>query len=314
MTTSQTRQSRRTSITIRNIRLTSLFKPEDIIHHTDAARLEEILGSLLRHLALEYGIGNLREAKAGVIESVGQAMMARRGLAVPYGRLEKVTEPLVAMATSEAGFDFEGEKLHLVVLVLVPADLPGAYKQVLSGIERACPDDDSAALVASLQSPLLVWQHFDAGGHHLPDHLQARHIMDTVKTSLSTGDSLRTAIDRFLAFNTPELPVVNSEGELVGVVTIKRLVRTCLPDYLMWVGDMTPYLNFEPLAEVIRNESTTWLRDIMTSDFAHVEEDAPAILAMKEIGQKESLNAYVLRGRKLVGIIRMLDFVKSVLR
>lgn len=314
MTTSQTRQSRRTSITIRNIRLTALFKPEDILHHTDTTDLGEILDELLRHLALEYGIGNLREAKASVMESVGDAMLARAGLAVPYGRLEKVTEPLVAMATSENGIDYEGEKLYVVVLVLVPIDLPGAYKQILSALEKICDTPESAAEVAHLQSPLAVWQHFDAGGHHLPDHLQARHIMDQCRTFLYVGDSLRTAIDRFIGFNTPELPVLNSEHEIVGVVTIKRLVRTCLPDYLMWVGDMTPYLNFEPLAEVIRNESTTWLRDIMTSDFAFVEEDSPAILAMKEIGQKETLNAYVLRGRKLVGIIRMLDFVKCVLR
>lgn len=314
MSSSQTRQSRRTSVTIRNIRLTSLFKPEDIIHHAGTTDLNEIFDELLRHLALEYGIGNLRDAKASVMESVGGEMLARTGLAVPHGRLEKVTEPLIAMATSESGFDYAGEKLYVVALVLVPIDLPGVYKQILSAIERACPDPDSVVQVARLQSPLAVWQHFDAGGHHLPDHLQARHIMDQCRAFLDVGDSLRTAIDRFIAFNTPELPVLNGNHELVGVVTIKRLVRTCLPDYLMWVGDMTPYLNFEPLAEIIRNESTTWLRDFMTGDFAYVEEDSPAITAMREIGQKETINAYVLRGRKLVGVIRMLDFVKCVLR
>ncbi len=50
----------------------------------------------------------------------------------------------------------------------------------------------------------------------------------------------------------------------------------------------------------------------MTVDFPQVDEEAPAIFAMKEIGQRETLNAYVLRGRKLVGIIRMLDFVKTL--
>ena len=138
--------------------------------------------------------------------------------------------------------------------------------------------------------------------------------MDSLRVHLHINDTLKTAIDNFLKFNTPEIPVLNAEHELVGVVTLKRLVRTCMPDYLMWVGDMTEFLNFEPLAEVVRNEAYTWIRDIMTVDFAHVAEDAPAIFAMKEIGMRETMNAYVLRGRKLVGIIRMLDFVKTVLR
>ena len=138
--------------------------------------------------------------------------------------------------------------------------------------------------------------------------------MDNLRCHLGTNDTLKEAIDCFLKFNTPELPVLNANHELVGVVTLKRLVRTCMPDYLMWVGDMSEFLNFEPLAEVVRNEAYTWIRDIMTVDFAQVDEKAPAIVAMKEIGQRETLNAYVLRGRKLVGIIRMLDFVKTVLR
>ncbi len=312
--------TRRTSITIRNIRLTSIFQPEDIIHHAETESGEEILSELLRHLALTYGIGNLKVAHAEVMGNIasdpGHGRL-RRGVLVPYGRLEKVTEPLLAVATSEAGFVFDGiagERFHVVVAVVVPIDMPGAYKQILQGLEKAFPGEDSAQEVGRLSSALSVWQHFEAGGHSLPDHLEARHIMDTIRFHLHTGDTLKTAIDGFIKHNTPELPVLNADRELVGVVTLKRLVRTCMPDYLMWVGDMSEFLNFEPLAEVIRNEAHTWIRDIMTVDFAQVDEGAPAIFAMKEIGQRETLNAYVLRGRKLVGIIRMLDFVKTVLR
>ena len=312
--------SRRTSVTIRNIRLTAMPKPEDIVHHAETESGEEILGELLRHLALSYGIGNLKAALAevmGNIESDPGHGRLRQGVLVPYGRLEKVTEPLLAVATSETGFVFDNlgdERYYVVVVVLVPIDMPGAYKQILQGLEKAFPETESAAEVGKLSSALSVWQHFEAGGHRLPDHLEARHIMDSVRYHLHTNDTLKTAIDGFIKYNTPELAVLNAEHELVGVVTLKRLVRTCMPDYLMWVGDMTEFLNFEPLAEVVRNEAYTWIRDIMTVDFAHVDEDAPAIFAMKEIGQRETLNAYVLRGRKLVGIIRMLDFVKTVLR
>ncbi len=315
-----TNTTRRTSVTIRNVRLTAMLQPEDIIHRAETESGEEILGDLLRHLALTYGIGNLNAALAevlGNIESDPEQGKLKKGVFVPYGRLDKVTEPLLAVATSEKGFTFKdlgGERYYVVVVVVVPSDMPGAYKQIVQGLEKSFPDDGSAREMSTLGSSLSVWQHFESGGHSLPDHLEARHIMDSLRIHLHVNDTLKTAIDGFLKFNTPEIPVLNANHELVGVVTLKRLVRTCMPDYLMWVGDMSEFLNFEPLAEVVRNEAYTWIRDIMTVDFAQVAEDAPAIFAMKEIGMRETLNAYVLRGRKLVGIIRMLDFVKTVLR
>jgi CBS domain-containing protein len=138
--------------------------------------------------------------------------------------------------------------------------------------------------------------------------------MNSVKAHIHVKDSLATAIDTFLKFQTAELPVLNAERELVGVVTLKHLIRVCMPDYLMWVGDMTEYLNFEPFADVAKNEAFIGIRDIMTSDFAHVPENAPAVLVMKEIGQHETQNAYVLRERKLVGVVNLLNFAKTILR
>ena len=307
--------SRRTSITIRNIRLTALFKPADILHQLGEHTEDGIIHRLLEHLALEYGIGNLKTATEEVkANMVKDDVHICPGTAVLYGRLEKVTDPLIAMATFREPVSFAGKKVHLVVVVLSPLDMPGAYKQILQGLSKSCDADDAARKLASLASPLAVWQHFDAGGHRLPDHLQARHIMSDASVYLNSNDSLARAIDLFLAHKAAELPVLTPDRELIGVVTTRRLVRVCMPEYLMWVEDMTPFLNFEPIAEIIRNESSTWLKEIMIFNYAQVVEDAPAILAMKEIGRRETDNAYVLRGRRLVGVIHLHEFLNSVLR
>ncbi len=315
LNSSSTRVSRRTSVTIRNIRLTALFKPEDIIHHTECSTPPEIVRKLLEHLALYYGIGNIDVATDEVMGSVSKEdSYPCDGMSVLYGRLERVTDPLVALATSEGGIMFDGRKTFLIAVVLAPMDMPGTYKQILHGLVRACEGDEMVKKVAMLQSPLAVWQHFDAGGHRLPDHLQARHIMAPPHVYLDSNDSLAKAIDLFLAHRQAELPVLSPEKELIGVVTTRRLVKVCMPDYLMWLDDLTPFLNFEPIADIIRNESSTWLKEIMVSNFAYVTEDSPAILALKEIGRKETDSAYVLRGRKLIGIIHLHEFMNAVLR
>ena len=307
--------TRRTSITVRNIRLTSLFKPEDILHHYNVSQPDEVIRKLLEHLALNYGIGNINVAMDEVRANMEkETVHVRPGMMVLHGRLEKVTDPLIAMATTENGVEVGDRTVHLIVVVLIPFDMPGIHKQILHGLSKACGTENAPLKVAELKSPLEVWQHFDSGAHHLPDHLQARHIMSSPSVFLNSDESLGRAIDLFLAHRASELPVLSGDRELMGVVTTKRLVKVCLPDYLMWVEDMTPFLNFEPIAEIIRNESSTWLREIMSYDFAHVAEDSPAILALKEIGRHETDSAYVLKGRRLVGVIHLHEFLSSVLR
>lgn len=305
----------RKSISIRNIRLTALFKPEDIIHHTTAKTADDVIRELLERLALRYGIGNAEIAFDAVKEVMAKGdIEISPGLALPHARLENINQLRIAVATSEEGIDFGSTMARVIILILIPTDMPGAYMQTLQGLSKVFKKESSVDIAAELKTPLAVWQHFDAGGHRLPDHLQAKHIMTEVKAYLNENDSLAKAIDLFLDENASELPVLDSEGELVGVVTTSQLVKVCMPEYLMWMEDMTPFLNFEPFAEVIRRETSTWLYDIMSDDYAEVEEESPAILAMKEIGRKQTDYAYVIRERKLVGVIRLHEFLKSVLR
>jgi len=110
------------------------------------------------------------------------------------------------------------------------------------------------------------------------------------------------------------LPVVDKEDELIGVVTTYELLRVCMPDYILWMDDLTPILNFEPFAGVLRNESKTWLTEIMTSEFATVQAESPAIQVAKELTRYRADHAYVLQGKKLVGVISLESFLRKVLR
>ncbi len=300
---------------LRNIRLTSLFKPEDIIPGIEATTQDEVIRIMLEKLALRYGIGNVDDAMAEVKDRIEKGGVGiAPGLVVPHARLSQAPRLRLAIATSKDGVMIGEDLAHVIILIVVPVDMPGAYMQTLQGIAKACDRPGAVEKLAAMTSAEGIWQHFDSGGNRLPDHLEARHIMAEVVVSLRESDSLARAIDLFLEHNASELPVLDEDDELVGVVTTTELVRVCMPEYLMWMDDMTPFLNFEPFAEVIRYESSTWLNDIMTDEYAQVSEDSPAILAMKEIGSKQTNYAYVLRDRKLVGVIRLHEFLRRVLR
>jgi CBS domain-containing protein len=80
------------------------------------------------------------------------------------------------------------------------------------------------------------------------------------------------------------------------------------------MDDLTPILNFEPFAEILRKESKTWLTEIMTSEYATVDAEAPAIQVAKEITRWRVDRAYVLQDKKLVGVVSLVTLLDKVLR
>jgi CBS-domain-containing membrane protein len=138
--------------------------------------------------------------------------------------------------------------------------------------------------------------------------------MDKNTIYLNENDTLEHAVDMFVKYNLTTLPVIDAEGDMVGVVSAQELFKICLPDYILWIDDLSPIINFEPFADMLRMEHSVWLHDIMAREYVVLQERAPAIQVVKEITKHEVNEVFILRGKKLVGIIRSQDFLTKVLR
>lgn len=288
------------------------------ICRTEVTERDIILMDLLKRLAMRYGIGNVADVLQEVMdrEEAGSTILAP-GIAMPHARVESVSELKMAIATSEKGIDFkvEGEApVNIVILILTPKDSPATYLQAVSSLSKVCSEPDFPELVSTLESPEDVWRMIDRGGHILPEFICAGDIMERSFPHLKETDNLQNAIDMFVKHREMDLPVVDENEDLVGVVTAMELMKVCLPDYILWMEDLTPIMNFEPFAEILRNESKTWLADIMSLDYAYVSEDMPAIQVAKEITRRNTRVAFVVRGTRLVGRVTLQNFVHKVLR
>jgi CBS domain-containing protein len=201
-----------------------------------------------------------------------------------------------------------------MILILAPKVEPGVYLQAISSLAKVCLDPSTAQVVSELPSAKKVWKFFDSGGIVLTDIVRARDIMQPVDIKLQENDTLEQAIDLFVRYHRRDLPVVDKDDKLIGVVTTYELLKVCLPDYILWMDDLTPILNFEPFAGILRKESQTWLTEIMTDEYATVPEDAPAIQVAKEITRQRAGHAYVINEEKLVGVVSIEGFLSKVLR
>jgi fructose-specific phosphotransferase system IIA component len=83
-----------------------------------------------------------------------------RGVAVPHTKHPSVSELVGTVAVSEEGVDFDsldGEKVHLLFLLVSPPDRPGDHLRALENISRQLRDDTFCRFLKQSKTPADVW-------------------------------------------------------------------------------------------------------------------------------------------------------------
>lgn len=300
-----------------NLSLTSFFSADDILTHQEGLMRNELIRHLLTHVANGHGLTDVDVFYDAIIERENASdTVVSNGIAIPHARVDNLQRPYVGVATSTEGilFDEEEPPIHLILLVLIPRDQPGLYLQVLRALAGILRDRGAAHAVSQLKTPDEVMRFFERGGMVLPDYVCAADIMRDDFISLRNHDNLKTAIDCFISNQISEIPVVDRDGDMVGIVSAGALLKVCLPEYLLWMSDLSPIVNFEPFTNILRNEHNTWLSDILSHDFSAVQMQAPAISVAGEMTRRNTSRCYVLNGKKLMGVINLPLFLNKIFR
>jgi len=316
-------------LTDQSIALSSLFSPGQILSGAQGTRVEETIRQMIE---LITGSDSSIDSKA-----VYQLVLARKrcgvmllqpGVVVVHVRIAGLQRLRLALATSREGqlccpdredfvcVETEAVSANLIVLMLAPADDPAIYLRAVAALSAICRREGFVEFLAALDTPELVWKTLAETGAALPDYVAARDIMRTDFARLRDTDSLYSAIDLFCSEGVTELPVVDADGDLVGIVSEEELIRLCLPEYITWMEDLSPILNFEPFAEILRREAYMPVMEIMVlaDRYATVDEATPAIQVAKVMMRRDVRQVLVVRDKELMGIISIQDFIHKVLR
>ncbi|MHC4145302.1 MAG: CBS domain-containing protein [Planctomycetota bacterium] len=296
----------------------SLFTSYQVLCHTHHTKRDELIKEMVYALGPALEHGELDDVVKQIITREDEMPnVVAPGIAIPHARVSGLQRLVVTVATSRKGIRFSnkpGGLAKLIILILTPHDSPAAYLQALSSLSKILQGPGTSDKVAELDSGERVWHFFDRGGLVLPNYVCAGDMMRREFISVRSGDTCATAIDLFVKNQVADLPVIDDDGKLVGLVTADALLKVCLPDYFLWMQDLSPIINFEPFAELLRNEGKTWLADIMSDDYVTVSESSPAIEVAKGMCKRGVRQVLVVRGETLVGVIAIEDFITKILR
>ena len=309
--------------------LSSLFSPAQVLCGTHGTRLEETTRQMIELIAsADSSIDSEAAYQLVLARKRCGVMLLQPRVAVVHARIDGLQRLRMALATSREGQvccpdreDFvyaeaESVPANLIVLMLAPVDDPASYLRAIAALTAVCRRESFVESLLTLDNPESVWKSIEETGVGLPDYVAARDVMRTDFARLRDTDSLYLAIDLFCREGVSELPVVDADGDLVGIVSEEELIRLCLPEYITWMEDLSPILNFEPFAEILRREAQMLVMEIMVfaDRYATVDEATPAIQVAKVMMRRDVRQVLVVRDKKLIGIISMQDFIYKVLR
>ena len=294
-----------------------VFSEHEVLCRTNAAESGALLDEMVRLLAERSPAIDPPAALRAVLDREAEApTFVAPGVAMPHARLEGIEETFVAVATSEKGVRFPGSEapIRLAILVLAPASEPAAYLRVAAGVARRLQDPAFLDEIVARKTPADVRSFFEREGKDLPDFVCAADMMEKPAYVLRETDSVKDAIDLIVRTGQTEIPVVDKEGYLVGEAAADEVLGLCIPDYLLWMEDLSGFSNFEPFAALLRKESSTWMSDIMSDGYAAVSVGQPAIAVAEALARKDAGTCYVLDGGRLVGVVTLPHFLNKVFR
>jgi len=304
------------------IQISSLFSPNEVFFAKSGVDEEGVIHKLIELIGKTGKLGDIEEAFSVIIDRKCCSLSyLQPEIAVFHARVPGMKSLRLALAIDPNGIECcwttgENATVKLVFLILTTLEEPGEYMRTVTALSSVCQSKGFPERLYAMEDPDKVWAYFDKLDIELPDYVTAGDIMRTTFHSLRDKDSLREAIDAFCRYDTVELPILDADGDLVGVVSEDELIRICLPEYITWMEDLSPILDFQPFAEILLRERDMPVVEIqlLADRYATVDEATPAIQVARVMMRRDVRQVLVVRGNKLMGVISVQDFIQKILR
>lgn len=148
--------------------------------------------------------------------------------------------------------------------------------------------------------------------------LKVADVMDKDPVCVSPDDDIRRVIERLRENELPGLPVVDSQGAVVGIVTENDLTleeeqaNIPLPHFIDLLGGV---VFIEPLSgyeKRLRKAFASKVSDMMTTKVDTISPDESVDAAGRMIAEKHHNRLPVVKDGRLVGVITRVDVLRSL--
>ena len=145
-------------------------------------------------------------------------------------------------------------------------------------------------------------------------------IMDTDTPTVTPEDTVEAVLRIMRENELPGVPVVNSGGRCVGIITEADLIMTGedadlhLPHYFELFGGFVFLESLGHFEERLRKATAALARDLMTEDPVTIGPDATVQEAARKISRSKHNRLPVVEHGRLVGVVTRVDVLAALAR
>ncbi len=146
--------------------------------------------------------------------------------------------------------------------------------------------------------------------------ITAKEVMTEEVITVTKDTSIKDLSDLFIKHKVNGFPVVDEDGQLIGIVTEKNLIEQNKNLHIPTVialFDAVIYLESgKKFEEEVKRFNATQVKDIYTSNVVTVSSDANIHEIASLMAEKSVHSIPVVDGKKIQGIIGKLDIIKGL--
>ncbi|GJG88668.1 hypothetical protein tb265_38490 [Gemmatimonadetes bacterium T265] len=236
--------------------------------------------------------------------------MSDRAFLLHY-RSDAVRELAVAIGTStapvsrELGESDERQEARIVLLVAAPPKQAARYLQVVGALARLLSRDDVVDAVLRAPDAAAVAALPAFADIMLRDQLTVRDLMTERPRSIAPETPLREAALAMTRAGVAGLPVVESDGRVIGLLGQRELLQHLLTEYLDRAGAARGAAPLEQRPRAVR--------DVMTRQVLCVSPDQPLAEVAAMMTNKDVDRVPVVREGRLTGFLTRGDIVRKLI-
>lgn len=235
-------------------------------------------------------------------ESIMQALIHRETqrttavgheIAFPHARLEHLSQAVFAMGTVNEPVMFETFPVRIICMILVPASEPAVFLKIMAQLSRVLMDSSVRQQLLDAQDSEGLRALLKQQNLHIDKHIVASDIMRPPRFHVRDTDLISRCAHMMSVNGLQAVPVVNEQHELLGEITVERLFRYGLPDFIAKLKSVSFIAEFDPFEKYFADEGNTPAGDMMETNARTVSMDFTIMEIVFELAIRSYTKLYV---------------------
>jgi FOG: CBS domain len=294
------------------VRLSEIVLPERIVVPLEQLPLTDAAWVLVERLTAAGAVADPGKLRARVEEGRGEdiVVLGDRAFLTHY-RTDAVDDLAVAVGvapeaiTRDVG-DSEQQQARIVLLIIAPPRQAALYLQTLGAFARLLSNQETVDRILAAGSPEELARLSDWRDAELAPQITVRELMAERPRTTRPTTPLRDAAREMARSRIGALPVVDAEGNLVGMLSERELMRDMLSNKAIFGGTTTHHSSGS-------EHGKRTVRDVMTRQVLCVSPDQPLAEVASLMANKDVERVPVVREGRLVGFLSRADIVRKLL-